>query len=324
MKADDCSVTSDRPVGVGLEGGIAILIGSYFGERFIAKQLDSIAAQTRQDWRLWVSDDHSSDRTLEILQAYRQDWGDERLTIRSGPGRGFCPNFLSLACDPAIRGRYFAFCDQDDLWDADKLATGAAWLDTIARGVPALYCARTRIVDEAGRAAGHSPLFSRPAAFRNALVQSIAGGNTMMFNNAARELLMEAGPDIDVQTHDWWTYLVVSGCGGRVLYDPRSTVGYRQHSGNLVGSNTSIRGRAERALRLLRGRFREMNGRNIAALKRIEHRLTIENAIVLRGFERARDAHLLRRLAGVFRCRLYCHTLLGNIGLWVAAILKKL
>jgi len=299
-------------------------MGSYLGERFIARQLDSIAAQTRQDWRLWVSDDHSSDRTLEILRTYRQDWGDDRLTIRAGPGKGFCANFLSLACDPSIRARHYAFCDQDDLWDSDKLATGAAWLDTIPRNVPALYCARTRLVDAAGRATGHSPLFSRPVTFRNALVQSVAGGNTMMFNNAARELLMEAGPEIDVQTHDWWTYMVVSGCGGRILYDPRATVGYRQHSGNLVGSNASVRGRAQRALRLLRGRFRNMNDRNIAALKRIEHLLTAENAVVLTGFEHARDAHLLPRLWGVFRSGVYCHTLFGNMGLWAAAILKKL
>lgn len=306
------------------ESGIAVLMCSHFGERFIESQLDTIFKQTRTDWRLWISDDHSSDRTLEILEAYRKNWGDERLSIRLGPGRGFCANFLSLTCAPDIGARYYAYADQDDLWDEDKLATGARWLDSIAPDTPALYCARTRIIDEAGRLRGHSPLFSRSEGFRNALVQSIAGGNTMMFNNPARRLLMEAGSEIDVQTHDWWAYIVVTACGGRVYYDPRATVGYRQHPDNLVGSNASVRGRVLRASRMLKGRFRGMNDRNIAALKRIAHRMTPENLQVLDAFERARDAKTIRRITGIMRTGVYCQTKLGNLGLTAAAILKKM
>jgi len=47
-----------------------------------------------------------------------------------------------------------------------------------------------------------SPLLSKAPA--NALVQSITGGNTMVFNNAARALLREAGDAVSVFTHDWW------------------------------------------------------------------------------------------------------------------------
>lgn len=250
--------------------------------------------------------------------------GDERLSIRTGPGNGFCSNFLSLACAPDIRARYYAFCDQDDLWDDDKLATAARWLDSNAPDTPALYCARTRIIDEAGRTLGLSPLFSRPEGFKNALVQSIAGGNTMMFNNSARRLLMEAGSRIDVQTHDWWAYIVVSACGGRVFYDPRPTVGYRQHPANLVGSNASLIGRVLRASRMLKGRFRGMNDRNIAALKRLAHHMTPECAGVLDTFECAREASPINRIAGLLSAGVYCQTTLGNLGLLAAALLKKL
>jgi glycosyltransferase involved in cell wall biosynthesis len=324
MKNGGCNPRDERTGDYGSLQGVAILMCSHFGGRFIASQLDTIAAQSRPDWKLWVSDDHSGDRTLGILDAYRKAWGEQRLAIREGPGRGFCANFLSMACAPDIRARYYAYCDQDDLWDACKLATGIRWLDSIPPGTPALYCARTRIIDEAGRATGFSPLFSRPVGFRNALVQSVAGGNTMIFNNAARQLLTEAGADIDVQTHDWWTYIVVTACGGRVFYDPAPTVGYRQHSENLVGSNASLRGRAERALRLLKGRFRHMNDRNLAALRRLEHRMTAENVSVLRTFERAREAGFRDRVSGVMRSGVYCHTRLGNSGLIVATLLKKL
>ena len=303
--------------------GIAILLCTHQGQRFLAPQLDSIVAQSRRDWSLWVSDDRSTDQTLEILGAYRRKWGDERLSVRVGPGQGFRANFLSLACAPDIQAQYFAFADQDDLWDADKLATAAAWLDQTPASVPALYCARTRLIDEHDNTLGYSPLFQRPVTFRNALVQSIAGGNTMMYNAAARALLMEAGSDIDVQTHDWWAYMVVTGCGGNVFYDTQPKVGYRQHGANLVGSNASLSGRAQRARKLLAGRFRSMNGRNLAALQRIRHRLTSGNQAVLEEFERARQQGLAGRVMGMRRSGVYCHTSLGNLGLAAATVFKK-
>ncbi|EDK72391.1 glycosyl transferase, group 2 family protein [candidate division TM7 genomosp. GTL1] len=59
------------------------------------------------------------------------------------------------------------------------------------------------------------------------MVQNVAGGNTMVFNNAARRLLIAAGSDVDVVAHDWWVYIVVSACGGRVHYDSRPSLRYR-------------------------------------------------------------------------------------------------
>lgn len=302
---------------------VAILLGTHQGSDFLAQQLDSIGSQTYQDWTVEVSDDRSSDQTLEILGAYRRQWGDERLNVREGPGLGFRANFLSLACAPDIDARYFAFADQDDVWDPDKLATAVSWLDGIPVDIPALYCGRTRLIDEAGKEVGFSPHFRRPVSFRNALVQSVAGGNTMVFNAAARALIVEAGGDVDVQTHDWWVYILVTGCGGCVVYDPRPTVGYRQHASNLVGSNASVTGRIQRAARLLAGRFRTMNSRNIAALERVRHRVTPENLAVLEHFEQARNRGFSERVKGVLRSGVYCHTRLGNLGLAAATVLRK-
>jgi hypothetical protein len=56
-------------------------------------------------------------------------------------------------------------------------------------------------------------LFVFPPSFRNALVQSIAGGNTMVFNVALKRLIENAGP-LDVPSHDWWVYILVTGSGG--------------------------------------------------------------------------------------------------------------
>lgn len=303
---------------------VAILMGTFQGARFLPSQLDSIETQTCSDWALWVSDDRSSDGTAAILETYRAKWDADRLHIRCGPAQGFRANFLSLACDPAIHADYFAFADQDDLWDADKLAVAVRWLESVPKELPALYCARTRLIDEMSGAIGLSPLFPRPPAFENAIVQSIAGGNTMVFNAAARALLVEAGADVIVQTHDWWAYILVTGCGGVVNYDAAPRVGYRQHGRNLVGSNASWWGRFRRARRILIGHFKTMNDRNIAALQRMRHRFSPASLHVLDEFSRARNKWLIPRVRGFLRSGVYCQTRLSNLALIGALLFKKL
>ena len=173
---------------------VAILLCTYNGARFLAEQLDSLEAQTHQNWVVIASDDGSSDQTLEILRQYQTKWSSGKLTIRSGSQKGFCQNFLSLACDPEIKADYYAFCDQDDVWLPGKLE--AALANIIANqsdDVPYLYCGRTKYVTENLKPCGMSPLFVFPPSFRNALVQSIAGGNTMVFNLAAKNLIEKVG-----------------------------------------------------------------------------------------------------------------------------------
>ena len=76
---------------------------TFNGQKYLKEQLDSIEAQTFQNWRLIVSDDGSTDFTLQILSTYQERWGESRMEIRQGPKLGFCKNFLSLIGDASIR-----------------------------------------------------------------------------------------------------------------------------------------------------------------------------------------------------------------------------
>jgi len=218
---------------------VAILLATYQGQKYLAEQLDSFAAQTHHNWEVWASDDGSQDDTHAILEQYEKHWPFGRLSIHNGPEEGFAANFLSLTCKANIAADYYAYADQDDVWEDDKLARAVRWLQTVPAHIPALYCGRTLLVDKHNKEIGVSPLFTKPPSFANALMQNIGGGNTMVFNNAARALLQEAGEHIPVVTHDWWAYMLVSGCGGRVFYDAKPTLRYRQHENNLVGMNAS-------------------------------------------------------------------------------------
>jgi len=303
---------------------VAVLLCTMNGQPFLGEQLDSIAAQSLPDWQVWASDDGSRDGTVAILDHYRAAWGEERLFFQAGPGRGCAANFLSLACRADVEAEYYAFADQDDIWEVDKLQRAVAWLETVPHTVPALYCSRTRLIDEVGRELGLSSLFVRSPGFANALVQNIGGGNTMVFNQAARALLQEAGPEIEIVAHDWWAYLLIAGCGGRVFYDPHPMVRYRQHGRNLVGANTGWLARVARIRLLVNGRFKEWNARNIKALQDAGRMLTPENRRILKGWTESRQQSLLPRLIGFNRAGIYRQTLAGNLGLLVAVLFRRM
>lgn len=319
--AEECG----QPAAVASEpAGVTIVMCTYQGERFLSDQFRSIAAQTHANWRLYISDDGSADKTREIAEAFRaeQERNNRVVVVANGPRRGFAINFLTALC-ASPKSAYYAFSDQDDIWEAGKLSRALSFLEATS-GRPALYCGRTRIVDEAGRPTGLSPAFMRPPSFANALVQNIGGGNTMVMNDAARELLCAAGPDPDIAFHDWWAYQLVSGAGGQVYYDIEPWLLYRQHDTNVLGKNSSIANRIARLRFLFEGRLRGWTDRNIRALNRVRHLLTPQNRALLDAFAEARTKSTSRRLAALRRSGVHRQTRLGNLGLIVAAIFNKL
>jgi glycosyltransferase involved in cell wall biosynthesis len=299
-------------------------MSTYNGEKFLAEQLQSIEDQTHKNWRLIISDDGSTDNTLNIAKQFQTKWGGDRLEIRSGPQQGYCLNFLSIACDTAIRADLYAFSDQDDVWMADKLERAITYFnENNEPQLPRAYGGRTQIVDENLKPLGFSPEFTLPRSFRNALVQSIAGGNTMMFNQTTKELLEKAGLQ-KVVSHDWWLYQIVKGAGGIFYYDPIPTLLYRQHSNAIVGANSSIRARIYRVFFVFNGRFKNWNDINYTALCNIRHLLTKDCQDILDIFGTFRGAHFKDRIRLLEVCGLYRQTWKGSLSLWFATIINKI
>ena len=304
---------------------IAILLCTFNGQEFLPQQLDSIAAQQGVNWMVWASDDGSSDQTREILRRYQAAWGEHKLRIVEGPRSGFVANFLHLLALDTINADYFAFSDQDDRWHPEKLSAAVLALSAYPSDEYLLYGSRTCLIDEQGRDLGWSPNFARKPAFANALVQSIAGGNTLVFNAAARKLLAQSRPQAPLVTHDWWAYLVVTACGGRMIYDPIPRVDYRQHRLNLVGMNVGLLPTIRRIAMLLAGYFKLANDQNIHALSAVRAQLTGPSLAVLEAFEVARSSSSLWvRGAALWKSGVYRQTWIGQAGLWFALIFRRL
>lgn len=301
---------------------ITILLCTCNGARFLAAQLASLKHQSHTNWRLIVSDDHSRDSTLAIVDHFARHV-PQSVEVRMGPRRGPTANFLSLAADSSVTGDYFAFCDQDDVWHSDKLRSAIEWMRTVPADVAAAYGARTRLISARGDMMGHSRHFTRPPSFANALVQSIAGANTILFNRATKRLFEQSGP-LNVVSHDWWTYQIVSGNGGVFHYDPEPHLDYRQHDANRVGCNKGLSAQLKRLGMLLNGRFATWNDINLAALQRSRHLLSKDARALVGTYEVMRGGSLPARLKAFATSGMRRQTLRGNIALLIAVCLRKI
>lgn len=306
---------------------VAILMCTFNGQAFLEQQLESIRRQRWPAWFIAISDDGSVDGTLDTVTRYQTLLGTDKLSLWQGPRRGFARNFMSFTCNRNLQAEFYAWCDQDDIWHEDKLHKAMSWLQSVPADRPALYMGRTELIGVRGEPLGFSPLFRRPPSFANALVQNIGGGNTMVFNHSARALLRDVAEhleslSLDIVSHDWWAYLLITGAGGEVFYDARPYVRYRQHGRNLVGSNAGWRARIARLHMVLQGRFRDWNNVNIAALEAVQLYLTAENRDLLGRFKALRSQPLPKRLMSLKRLGLYRQTLPGNLSLMLATAIK--
>ena len=303
-----------------------IVMAVYNGAAYLGQQLDSLAAQTEAGWDLIASDDGSGDGSLEILAARAQDWqGRHRLTVLSGPRQGFVRNFFHALRHVPPGTAWVALSDQDDVWFPEKLTRAQVALSRLPASQPALYCARSLICDAALRPLHPSRPFQRPAGFANALVQSVGGGNTMMLNRAALDLvraaLDEAG---DAAAHDWWLYQIITACGGTIVQDPDPVLFYRQHGGNAIGTNTTLRGWIYRALFIMGRRFSVWNDTNLRALAACRHRFTPQAGRVLDHYAAARRGGVVARLLALHASGVYRQNRRGTLALFVACLLGRL
>ena len=303
---------------------VAVVLGYYEGAKYIKDQVESILAQESVDVRVFIFDDASPTPLTENDLSLEADTFDRVRINRRTQNLGFQVSFLRGLQDVPGNYDFYAFSDQDDVWHPDKLSRAVAKIRQTSKSGPVLYGARTEAWDKTlTTPMGVSPLFKFAPNFGNALVQSIMGGNTMVMNRACRKLIAQANYETVPVSHDWWCYQLVSGAGGTVIYDDCPCLKYRQHAGNVVGSNRGWSARLSRLRRLLSGEFRDWNSKNIAVLEKNVEFLTPENKNRLREFSRARDGKLLRRLLIPLKHKIARQTALGQLGLLLGLTLGR-
>ncbi|HLI43664.1 MAG TPA: glycosyltransferase [Acidimicrobiales bacterium] len=227
----DASFGSRRPVD---RFRVSVCIPTYNGERFLREQLDSLLAQTRVPDEILVADDCSSDATLNVVAEFASISPVVVRTLPSDVNIGLCANVRRLV--ESAEGDVVFFCDQDDVWLPDKVATLLSYLDR--PDVEAVCCnsrpftagssePATRTVWEIALDGVVPEASSDVLGSRN----FIMGHNIAIRREALQRDLWPVGADV---FYDYWIALVTSARGTMALCPAVLTM-YRQHDDSVIG-----------------------------------------------------------------------------------------
>ena len=207
---------------------ICVIMSTYNGEKYIEQQLDSIFTSP-QNIFLYVRDDGSKDRTIEILK----DYGIKHavsIEVNEGKNIGSAESFLT-ALRECPKADYYAFCDQDDVWIDGKLS--AAMEQIGATNQPVLWCSDYQVTDSDLHVIIQSVLEHPVQDSVRAVFYNNVPGCTMVFNWALMQELRKVEIS-NIRMHDIMA-INVALITGRVIFDKTPYVLYRQHGNNVLG-----------------------------------------------------------------------------------------
>ena len=287
---------------------VAVILGFYNGFNFIEEQVESIFNQNFKNIDIFIFDDNSKIKIeLKELKTNNNKKTKIKITKRK-ENIGYAKNFLMGLEEVGKEYDFYAFSDQDDIWEKDKITRGIEALISKESKFPKLYCSRTSYYNsECTKVIGSSNIHPKKPTFANALLQNIAGGNTILMNNLARQIVVKTVKAENFISHDWWCYQIISGAGGEVIFDKHKTVRYRQHNYNLIGKNNGFVDIKSRILEFLSGKVKRWSDINLENLLNFRYLLTKDNIEILGNFIKARRSrNILKKLnyfykSGVFR-----------------------
>lgn len=214
-----------------MEKQVTVLMSTYNGEQYLKQQIDSILHQQDVKVRLLVRDDGSTDQTLSILNEYQRRG---QLHYYTGPNLKTARSFLQLVKD-SPEDEYYAFSDQDDVWDEGKLSRALSLLEGHDAKLPLLYAGSFRMTDQDLKVIAGGENHYTTQTFANAIVYSCCTGCTMVMNRRLRNLLCSKPIPQHLLMHDDWVHKLCLAMGGKVIFDSQPMMAYRQHGNNVDG-----------------------------------------------------------------------------------------
>lgn len=218
---------------------INILMPTYNGRLYLRKQLDSILNQTFSDFRLFVSDDASTDSTLKILKEYEEK--DKRIEIYGHQKNiGIAANMEFLI--GKVRSEYFMFADQDDVWEPDKIEKTFNKMketdsDLVYTDVEVTDSRLKITAPSYWKLKGFENKIKKYNNFESLYLNNYVTGCTMLIKSKWINEFLPLPQNSKYILYDYWIALVISQ-NGKMSYVDKPTMKYRQHKKNQVGSKT--------------------------------------------------------------------------------------
>jgi glycosyltransferase involved in cell wall biosynthesis len=215
---------------------------TYNGVRFLDDQLASLVSQSRQPDEIVVCDDCSTDSSVSLVREFAAGAPFPVYIHENTTRLGSTKNFERAI--GLCQGDVIALCDQDDIWDADKLSlTEKCFLENPN---VSLVFTDADVVDENANPLGYklwatlkfdNVLQARimsPSAVEVLSRHQLVTGATMAFRAEFRDLVLPIPQDIPL-IHDGWIALMISLAGSVGIID-RALIKYRQHDTQQLGA----------------------------------------------------------------------------------------
>lgn len=218
---------------------IDILLATYNGEKYLKEQLDSILNQTYTNFRLLISDDCSKDYTRQILKEYEKKDSRIKLFFQE-KNLGYVKNFEFLLTK--VENEIYALSDQDDVWNKDKVEKT---YNKLKKDNADLAFTDLEVVNEKLEimypSFNNYMMLSRKIEkyvddYKMQYLYNCVTGCTLMSKKAFLDKIIPIPTDSKYVIHDTWIGLIVA-LYGKVTYLNETTIKYRQHGSNQVGSN---------------------------------------------------------------------------------------
>ena len=311
---------------------IAIIMGTYNGEKYIREQIDSILSQDYRGWKLFIFDDGSKDGTESIVKEYVKSYPDKIFFSKNRENYGAAGNFFNGIREVAsllVPGaEYFCFSDQDDVWVEDKLNRSLAKIMQIEDGEPALVFSDVAITDKNLTITADSYFEAEKVdktkiSLNYLLMENKLIGGTVMVNRALVNLELKAEkagliPYEKAKMHDWWFGLLAAAFG-KIGYVEGFTEYYRQHGNNVVGGesfNSYLKARISK-IDEIRHRIDENISQGEEFLKYFGEMLAEPELSIVKEFVSLRTKGFLDKRVSIIKNRFLKSGLIRNIALFI-------
>ena len=230
---------------------VTVFMSTYNGEMYLEEQIKSILKQKKVKVSLWVRDDGSSDNTINILEKYKKKG---KLTYFSGCNLGYGKSFLDLFKNIKIPTDYYAYSDQDDYWEENKLINAINKLESRTSKVGKIYFSDLCVVDKDLRPVGYKKFDNLIISLGSVLVRQRVAGCTMVFDNN----LFQKANAIEFDNYEYhisheWIYILCLALGGEAIYDKHAFIKYRRHDYTVTSLGRGVKSRIKREFTQYKG-----------------------------------------------------------------------
>ena len=237
---------------------IAVLLASYNGVKYIKEQIDSILNQKEVDVTIFISDDLSTDKTIEYLQDIYKDFKNIVYLPSGSKFGGAGKNFFRLIRDVDFSSfDFISFVDQDDIWYEDKLIRAIKTiedkqLDAYSSNVLAFWeDGKEMIINKSSLQARYDYLF-----------EAAGPGCTYVLKKDLaiflQNFICDNWEDVNkVELHDWFIYAFARENNYKWHIDEKPSMRYRQHTSNQVGANDGLKAKLKRLKKVFSSWYRE-------------------------------------------------------------------